>query len=790
MRIHVFLFTVALAILLGPIAPSSGAAAITSPQSAQLDIRPAGEWSVRITLKPVGYAAPYPDTPALVERKVADPAISLHTLEAPVSRQVGHLHVEVRPNPLRVLVARPDGTPVQELIFEDDGAVRFNIDDRPVLGMGEGGPEPGRGWRSKEVEFDRRGRLHEMRPRWQSNAYGSRNPVPLLVGTGGWGLFAATPWVKVDLSDAEHGRLLPWQPPNLQGASSDEAGGGAPGEGRRDITREIQGRPPVEQIVPGLFDLIVLDARDPLAFMKDLSDVSGPAVLPPRWALGYMQSHRELRDAHMDGEALLLHVVDTFRAKRIPLDTVIYLGTGFTPTGWNRRQPSFAFNPEVFKRNPGEVIAELHARDVKVVLHMVPPQRGEGLPTLHGTIPAKPGETLDSGHIQTYWERHVELFNTPIDGWWPDEGDWFNLWERMTRHQMYHQGPLATRPNVRPWSLHRNGHLGIAQWGGWVWSGDTDASWKTLEAQVAVGLNHSLSLSPYWGSDTGGFYANIEPPELSGELYTRWFQFSAFCPSFRSHGRIWRLRVPWGWGLAEMGFTEGQRNPPPASEMNNPRIEEVCRIYGNLRYQLMPYTYSLAWQARSTGLPFMRAMWLHYPDDDLALRRGDQYLWGPDLLIAPVFTQGASQRDVYLPKGNWYDWWTHAREAGGRSVTRNVDLATMPIYVRAGAIIPFDPARQYTGQPVTDPTTLKIFRGADGSFTLYDDDGISLEYLEGRATWIRMKWDEAQERLVLEPGAPEGANPLPVEREFRVELLPEGVTKTLRYSGTRTEVSF
>ena len=189
-------------------------------------------------------------------------------------------------------------------------------------------------------------------------------------------------------------------------------------------------------------------------------------------------------------------------------------------------------------------------------------------------------------------------------------------------------------------TVHRNGYLGVAQWGGWVWSGDTQAAWKTLEGQVAVGINHSLSLSPYWGSDLGGFYTT---DELTGELYARWFQFSAFTPSFRAHGRIWRLHLPWGWGLSDMGFHEGQKVVPPPSEMNNPAIEPIARKYDNLRYQLIPYIYTLSREAHDTGMPLMRALWLHYPDDERARAVGDEYLWGRDMLIAPVFTKGATE---------------------------------------------------------------------------------------------------------------------------------------------------
>ena len=525
--------------------------------------------------------------------------------------------------------------------------------------------------------------------------------------------------------------------------------------------------------------------------MKDFSTITGPAVMPPKWALGYMQSHRTLED-----DKQMLGIVDTFRAKQIPLDAVIYLGTGFAPRGWNTRQPSFDFNPDVVKRDPKAFLADMHARNVKVVVHMVPWDRDK-LPTLHGTIPAKAGETVDAAHLQSYWQQHVPLVTTGIDAFWPDEGDWFNLFERIKRHQLYYQGHLSTTPNVRPWSLQRNGYPGIAQWGGWVWSGDTETSWKTLEAQIAVGINYSLSIGPYWGSDIGGFYPNNE---LTGELYARWHQFAAFCGSFRSHGRTWFTRLPWGWGLSDMGPREHNNTNAPIppddrrnilqSEMNNPAIEPVAKKYSELRYQLMPYTYTLAWEARDAGLPLMRAMWLHYPTDERARGLGNQFMWGRDLLVAPVFTKGATSRDVYLPKGEWYDWWTNARVSGGQSVTRQVDLATMPIYVRAGAIIPVDPVRQYTSEPVKEPTTLKVFRGADGEYTLYEDDGISQEYLQGRGSWTRMVWNERTRQLTLEPGAPRGATNVVSERTFRVQLLPEGTTRDVTYAGKRVDVRF
>ncbi len=752
-------------------------------QPAELDVRAAGEHSIRVTLEPVSYAADFPFTPALVERDYPAPVISLREITAPVSRRVGNLNVEVRPDPLTLVVTDARGRTVQNLVFERDGRLSFRIGDAPVLGLGEGGPRPARGedWRARPVQFDRRGSYFRMQPRWQSDAYGSRNPAAMLVGTGGWGLFMATPWVEVDLRDPERGVLIPWKPP--QGAE-------VPQNERSQGENRDKGKPPVDSIVPGLFDFFVFDGHDPAALMKDFSTVTGPAVLPPKWALGYMQSHRTL-----ENDSQMVAIVDTFRSKKIPLDAVIYLGTGFTPRGWNTEQPSFQFNPEVFEHDPHSVLDEMHAKHVRVVLHMVPWDRDK-LPTLHGSIPPKPGEKVDAGHISAYWQQHVPLVKDyGVDAFWPDEGDWFNLFERMERQKMYYQGPLSTEPNERPWNLERNGYPGIARWGGWVWSGDTQSSWKTLETQIAVGLNYSLSIGPFWGSDTGGFYAN---GELTGELYARWFQFSAFCGSFRSHGRTWWLRLPWGWGLSDMGPHETNNENTDtdstrfvhASELNNKAIEPVAKQYDDLRYQLMPYTYTLAWEARATGMPLMRAMWLEYPNDVHARGLADQYMWGRDLLIAPVYEKGATSRNVYLPAGNWYDWWTNERLSGARTVARHVDLATMPIYVRAGAIIPFDPVRQYVGQPVDEPTTLRVYTGAAGEYTLYDDDGISQDYLSGSGSWTHMTWDDGARSLTLEPGAPVGATSVTTRRTFRVLLLPEGTTKEVTYDGRRVTVSF
>lgn len=238
------------------------------------------------------------------------------------------------------------------------------------------------------------------------------------MATGGWGLFVATPWGEIDLRSAGRGTFTPAEP--TDGTLVNQ----------RNQQRFRKGVPPADSVTPGVYDVFVFDAQNPARFMKDISTISGPAVLPPRWALGYMQSHRTLVD-----DTQMVNIVDTFRKKEIPLDSVIYLGTGFTPRGWNTSQPSFNFNRSVFRRDPEQVLSDLHERNVKVIVHMVPWDR-ERLPTLQGTIPAKPNEKLDNSHILSYWKQHEALVETGVDAWWPDEGDWFDFHERMTRHQL------------------------------------------------------------------------------------------------------------------------------------------------------------------------------------------------------------------------------------------------------------------------------------------------------------------------------------------------------------------
>jgi alpha-glucosidase/alpha-D-xyloside xylohydrolase len=375
-----------------------------------------------------------------------------------------------------------------------------------------------------------------------------------------------------------------------------------------------------------------------------------------------------------------------------------------------------------------------------------------------------------------------------VDGWWPDEGDPLDIASRLVRNRMYWEGPQIDRPNERPYALHRNGYAGMQRYASFLWSGDVYSTWETLKVHIPIAINTALSGIPYWGTDIGGF---VPTKEFTAELYLRWFQFGAFCTLFRCHGRTWKLRLPWGWNTGDPGPVEisnysGAAIPDP-SQLHNELVEPICRKYLNLRYRMLPYLYSAAHACATTGMPILRALWLHYPDDPKAVACGDQYLWGENLLVAPVVEKGAAARQVYLPRGAWYDYWTGELIDGGREISRAVDLETMPLYVRAGSILPLGPVKQYTSQKVDQPLSISIYPGADASLYLYEDDGTSFNYRKGEWMGIPMQWNDARRVLTLRLA--DGSRRLPpMPRKLEVKLGQ--VSRPVVFDGHPLNVSF
>ncbi len=659
-------------------------------------------------------------------------AVALDHKAHPVAPNLawGKYSIALEENPLRVTVTGQSGKFQQKIQFDNDStAVRFEISNAPVFGMGEGLPT-----------YDLRGArytMHNGQERQDLLTDGARLPIPWLISAAGWGLLIGQP------------------------------------SGMMDLTGETGVFRPVEATSTRNVYLIV--GERPEELLRGYAELTGYPHLPPRWALGYQQSHRTLASKEE-----VLGIARTFREKKLPCDTLIYLGTGFCPSGWNTGHGSFTFNEEVFPE-PKEMLDQFHKEHFKVVLHVVPPGDFHG--TIHDTGPAarEPGDAVE------YWKEHLPVEAVGVDGWWPDEGDRLSVYNRLDRNRLYWEGPLSVHPERRPFALHRNGYAGLQRFG-WLWSGDTASTWKALAAQVRNGINTGLSGIPYWGTDTGGF---APTRELTPELYLRWFQFSAFCPLFRSHGRAWKLRLPWGWDTGSPGPLEGaqrQEPPwPPEQELHDAQAEVICRKYLDLRYQMLPYVYSSVATTHETGMPLMRALWLAYPGDERALQCDDEYLWGDGFLVAPVLEAEAKQRKVYLPAGQWWDYWTAKSIGGGGEVERDVDLETIPLYVKAGAIVPLGPVKQWTEEPVNAPLTLRVYPGADGSFAVYEDDGESFRYREGEFTRIACGWHDGERMLSLRSD-PKGKSA--AGRRVRVECIgrKEPVMVTLRAGATRVKL--
>src|SRR5579872_3378020 len=477
----------------------------------------------------------------------------------------GAARVQRSPDGRTLTIADSSGATVQELKIDPAaGVLSFRTGDVPLLGFGEGGPQ-----------FDRRGSADRMRSGqggYRLATHGGRVPIPWIIGTNGWAIFVHQPQGAWDFSGPES-KFTPADPAK-----------------------------------PFPLDLFLVASKDPAVIMGEYARITGRPEMPALWTFGYQQSHRTLASREE-----ILAEAKTFREAKLPCDTLIYLGTGFCPSGWNTNNTEFGFNQKVFP-DPKTMFDQLHQDHFKVVLHVAYPTR---IPEMHGTVkdscdPKVRAELQPS----CYWEMHRPAFATGVDGWWPDEGDALNGPSRLVRNRMYWEAPQLDRPNERPFALHRNGYPGMQRYASFLWSGDVSSTWETLKTHIPVAVNTGLSGIPYWGTDIGGF---VPTRELTAELYVRWFQFGAFNPLFRSHGRTWKLRLPWGWNMGDPGPVEvsGYNNgaTPDASQLHDERVEPICRKYLELRYRLLPYLYSAVRECCATGMPILRALWLHYPDD-------------------------------------------------------------------------------------------------------------------------------------------------------------------------------
>ena len=480
----------------------NGPPALAGPNDFEIQVASVSEHTIRLSILPVknGQVDPIPFNGCLV-RAAWDPPIAKLRGGTPAQTiKLGSLMLRVSPDPLTFIIATANEETVQTLTWDQaSGALSFLTGDSPLLGLGEGGPQ-----------FDRRGSTDAMisgQGGYKLATHGGRVPIPWIVSTSGWAMFFNQPFGTFDFTGPQS-KFLPSNP---------------------------------DAALP--LDIFLTVARDPATIMAEYARLTGHAEMPPLWSLGYQQSHRTLASREE-----VLQEAKTFREKKLPCDALIYLGTGFCPSGWNTANGSFVWNSRVFP-DPKEMIEELHEEHFRVALHAVILSD-----RLSGTVrdPCELSQ-FDEQKASCHWDAHRKDFAMGVDGWWPDEGDPLDIASRLARNRMYWEGPQIDRPNERPYALHRNGYAGMQRYASFLWSGDVFSTWETLKTQVPIGINTSLTGIPYWGTDIGGF---VPTKEFTAELYLRWFQFGAFCTLFRSHGRAWKLRLPWGWNTGDPGPAE------------------------------------------------------------------------------------------------------------------------------------------------------------------------------------------------------------------------------------------
>ena len=495
--------------------------------------------------------------------------------------------------------------------------------------------------------------------------------------------------------------------------------------------------------------------------------ITGKAVLLPRWAYGFWQS----RD-HYETQQELLGVVAKYRQLGIPLDNIVQDWRYWKDDAWGSHEFDRSRYPD-----PRAMIARVHALHAHFMISVWPKfypttanykalaAQGDMFP-LSVQLGVKdwvgPGysygfyDPFSQAARLLYWQqidKHLETLG--VDAWWldADEPDMISnttLEERealmsptplgpglalFNAYSLEHvggvyEGNLAARPDTRPFILSRSGFAGLQRYGTTVWSGDIAPRWSDLKNQIAAGVGFSLSGLPNWTMDIGGYqpearYLNPESQDLEEwrELNTRWFEFGAFCPVFRSHGQMPHREI---YNLA-----------PAGSE-----VFDTLVYYDKLRYRLMPYLYTLAGDTWLDNSTIMRALEMDFPSDPKVQDTADEYMFGPAFLVSPVYEYRARKRQVYLPAGAlWYDFYSNRTFAGGQSISAAAPLARMPLFVRAGSIVPVGPAIEYTGEKPDSPLTLLVYTGASGRFTLYEDQGTNLGYQRGEYATIPFSFD-------------------------------------------------
>jgi len=478
--------------------------------------------------------------------------------------------------------------------------------------------------------------------------------------------------------------------------------------------------------------------------ISDYRQLTGEAPLFPKWAYGYWQCRERY---HSQQE--ILDTAAEFRKRKIPVDALVQDWQYWGKYGWN----AMKFDEDHYQQ-PKQMLDQLHAEDLHMMISIWS-KFGEDTDVFKQMkaqsflIPGEPWtDFFNPAAASAFWRRLKQgIFDDGMDAWWMDasEPEFDVLKGKQTflgsgdsvrnAYPLYvtkaiYEGQRATTERKRVVILTRSAFAGQQRNAAASWSGDISANWITLQRQIAAGLSFSMSGLPYWTTDIGGFFrpGDQYTSDAYHELLVRWFEYGTFCPIFRVHGYKSNAEL-WNYG---------------------PQVERILTEYDELRYHLLPYIYSAAWGVTNDGETLMRALPLEFPSDPRARGVSDQFMFGPALLINPVTTERATQRKLYLPAGSdWVDFWTGKRLPGGQIIAAESPLDRIPVYAKAGSIVAFGPSAE-SASAKPDPIELRIYGGADGNFTLYEDEGDNYNYEHGVHSLIHIHWDEKAEKLTIE----------------------------------------
>jgi len=531
--------------------------------------------------------------------------------------------------------------------------------------------------------------------------------------------------------------------------------------------------------------------------------LTGAAPMFGKWAYGFWQCKNRYKS-----QAEILEVAEKYRQLHIPVDDIVQDWFWWTKTG------EFVFNRNY--PDPKKMVDDLHRLHFHLMVSVWPffypgtstyedmDKRGFFIDRTSAAAFHPLGTALydatNPAARAYYWNLlDNALFKIGADAWWEDTTEpetegmeenvllrnriaigsgarYANLYPMMANSVVY-EGQRQETGRKRVFILSRSAFAGSQRYGVTAWSGDVLSDFESFRRQIPAGLNFALSGLPYWTTDIGGFFIGHPDDPAYRELFVRWFEYGAFCPIFRVHG----TRTPdrnelWSYG---------------------PEAQKILTKFDRLRYRLMPYIYSLAWMTTNESYTPMRPLVMDFRTDTRAQNIGDQFLYGPSILVNPVTEPGVATRHLYLPKARWYDFWDGSATDGAKTVDAPAPLDRIPLYVRAGAILPMGPDIEYSDQKPPDPIELRVYAGANADFALYEDENDTYDYEKGIYATVPIHWDDASATLTV--GARQGSFPgMPQSRTFDIVLVAPGhgtgvdpasrVDRVVKYSGQAVSV--